>query len=372
MEGTVLFQRSSIDSGRKSVDLYFTSLKKKLFQKQKNPQKVVKFTDPRTLFNKRNDSSKQRCIGSYGIPKLNKDGSWRLGNVCNITPKVSFDIHSIKSYQIIETTKRITKRTKSQNRSYELHVQYGYDEKTKKEKNGIVGIDVGAINMLTIHNGTTKENMLCKLPEGKYRYKNDEIDKLRSQQSKRKKNGRKWGLIQRKIRKLSFQKTNQRRDYLRKATKNNLYTKETIIAENLNPFQMGLKGKGKTTLNRIIKYGGIGETVQYIKHFSKKHNIEYHSVPPHYTSQKCNKCDYTNKNNRNGMKFLCKSCGYETHSDVNASINIHDVAVGNIVNKKKKLSLTVKTINRKNVKVSERTNPKVSLLLEKCMVRQYV
>ncbi len=45
-------------------------------------------------------------------------------------------------------------------------------------------------------------------------------------------------------------------------------------------------------------------------------------VNPKYTSQTCSECGYKEKSNRNGNKFKCRRCGYELHSDLNASLNI--------------------------------------------------
>ena len=236
------------------------------------------------------------------------------------------------------------------------------------------GVDIGALNMMTIHN--KKETTIHKVPEGKFRYKNDEIDKLKSEQSKRKRNGRKWGLIQRKIKKLSLQKTNQRRDCLRKFTKLSFHDSKNIIAEKLNVKQMITKGKGKKSLNRIITHGGLGETKDYIKHYSMKHNIKYFSIPPNYTSQKCSECEKISKDSRNGELYLCVSCGYENHADKNAAINIHNngikklnipnsMAVGIIVNKKKDEMPTTKIFRAEKVGKEKRNNSKIPLLLEK-------
>ncbi len=47
-------------------------------------------------------------------------------------------------------------------------------------------------------------------------------------------------------------------------------------------------------------------------------------VNPKYTSQMCSKsgCNHIEKANRHGSVFKCKKCGYELHSDLNASRNI--------------------------------------------------
>ena len=41
-----------------------------------------------------------------------------------------------------------------------------------------------------------------------------------------------------------------------------------------------------------------------------------------YTSQRCNMCGYTCKDNRDGRMFLCKRCGHTGHADQNAGANI--------------------------------------------------
>ena len=47
------------------------------------------------------------------------------------------------------------------------------------------------------------------------------------------------------------------------------------------------------------------------------------AVDPAYTSQKCSKCGHTSRGNRiSQSEFVCCSCGYEMHADINASKNI--------------------------------------------------
>lgn len=46
-----------------------------------------------------------------------------------------------------------------------------------------------------------------------------------------------------------------------------------------------------------------------------------------YTSQRCNSCGYTYKDNRDGRRFLCKRCGYTHHADCNAGMNIEGMSL---------------------------------------------
>lgn len=43
-----------------------------------------------------------------------------------------------------------------------------------------------------------------------------------------------------------------------------------------------------------------------------------------YRSQRCNDCGWTQKSNRKGKKFICKSCGHHIDADINGALN-HEV-----------------------------------------------
>jgi IS605 OrfB family transposase len=53
-------------------------------------------------------------------------------------------------------------------------------------------------------------------------------------------------------------------------------------------------------------------------------------VNPEHTSQTCSKCGHIEKSNRNGSRFKCKSCGFELHSDLNASRNIAQIGMSEL------------------------------------------
>lgn len=52
------------------------------------------------------------------------------------------------------------------------------------------------------------------------------------------------------------------------------------------------------------------------------------AVDPRYTSQTCSICGHCEKGNRvSQSSFLCRSCGYAAHADLNAAVNISRAAV---------------------------------------------
>ena len=67
-------------------------------------------------------------------------------------------------------------------------------------------------------------------------------------------------------------------------------------------------------------YYDLQEKIQYK---ADMQGLKVRYINPAYTSQKCSKCGYTDKENRLGQsKFICKNCGLIINADYNASLNI--------------------------------------------------
>ena len=118
-------------------------------------------------------------------------------------------------------------------------------DKPARRDGDIIGIDVGAINMMAVHNlDNNDKSVLLTLPENATRYKGDETDRRKSAQSRRKKGSNSWKKEQERIRKKNAKITNRRKDFMRKSVKENLACAEIIAVENLHPKQMARKGQG--------------------------------------------------------------------------------------------------------------------------------
>ncbi|MGD0944148.1 MAG: transposase [Acidimicrobiales bacterium] len=46
------------------------------------------------------------------------------------------------------------------------------------------------------------------------------------------------------------------------------------------------------------------------------------AVNPRHMSQRCSDCGHVAAENRDGHKFVCVSCGFSEHADVNAARNV--------------------------------------------------
>jgi putative transposase len=60
----------------------------------------------------------------------------------------------------------------------------------------------------------------------------------------------------------------------------------------------------------------------YISYKAAAKGIGVEFVSPAHTSQSCPICGHTEKANRNGLKFRCRSCDWQDHADRTGSINI--------------------------------------------------
>ena len=371
--------RYAIDGGRKAVEMFNGSNA----TKRNMPKDKCKYTPPDSLFRrrKRNDarhSRRQPAIGCYGHPALSaKDGSWNLGGICSVVPRNNTCIErdQIKSFQLVETTSKITCRTLPEDRTYELHVQMHVAKPERPANSDTIGADVGAVNMLAIHNIDKNTTVLAALPENAMRYKNDDIDKRKSVQSGRKKGGNTWKKEQRRIARKVQKMRNRRTDFMRKTVKEEFASAGIIGVEDLHPGQMARKGQGKAGLNRVIKYAAIGEVLSYVEWFAEKHNKEFHKVWPQHTSTTCATCQYSDKNSRRSQSvFVCVRCGHEDHADSNAGVNIAHrcaTAAGKVVVRRSKEHVVPRAAKRKGA-MQERANQCASLPSEKDKGRQAV
>ena len=109
-----------------------------------------------------------------------------------------------------------------------------------------------------------------------------------------------------------------------------------IILENLerslrkNPERMVSKEFDVkcNDLFTLLKMYSVKDT---LIRMSVNYNVMISLTNPAYTSQACNVCHYIHKDNRNGDKFKCKSCGHEDNADHNAAKNIEDRITVNVL-----------------------------------------
>ena len=326
-------QRSWCEEGLKAVQLHRSNIDKN----NENPAYKRKeyATSPKRFFKKKNDKGIYPAVSSYQQLKIIKGTI----NICSHKLDLKtreFDGMTCLSYQIVDTTEKITKYTKPENRTYKIHLQFPITPKIRTEGN-IVANDIGVINTMSIADSDTKITKSVKIPQYMKLTKNDEISELLSKRSKCKKNGRRYQQYTNKISKLLGKLFCQKQDYIRKVIHELLKDCKEVYIEDLDIQDMLRKIKEQVTLpdekrkyrygkalRRAINNSWMGYIKAWIIIYCKKNGIKCVKVDPAYTSQTCHQCGKCDKNSRNKEKYSCtnEQCKLNYHADHNAAIEI--------------------------------------------------
>lgn len=97
---------------------------------------------------------------------------------------------------------------------------------------------------------------------------------------------------------------------------------DTIAMESLTNIRLRIKA-GKRVRSRLHRWSWA-QLQKFIEYKGKAAGLKIIFVNPAYTSQMCSDCGAIGT--RNKHRFLCKICGIQRHSDLNASRNIRRIA----------------------------------------------
>ena len=98
-----------------------------------------------------------------------------------------------------------------------------------------------------------------------------------------------------------------------------------IPMEDLTGIRHSRKSKKKQ--DELCIVGPHYQLQQFIAYKAQMAGLLVEYVNPTYTSQMC-KCGHVDKRNRNRNAFCCRKCGYRSHADINAAINISKAVSG--------------------------------------------
>jgi len=86
------------------------------------------------------------------------------------------------------------------------------------------------------------------------------------------------------------------------------------------------KRRGKE-FDRKLNNWSFYQLEQFLRYKAEAVGKRVVLVDSRYTSQKCSHCGHVYKANRDGSDFLCRSCGFHVHADLNASRNIAQAGI---------------------------------------------
>lgn len=105
----------------------------------------------------------------------------------------------------------------------------------------------------------------------------------------------------------------------------NLNPIREIVAEDLRNLKRNVKHSKK--FNNKLQRWSYPKVVNKLERLCEENRVLFTKVDPAYSSQKCSKCGFIHKDNRNKDTFLCIKCGYINHADLNAAINLSQLGV---------------------------------------------
>jgi IS605 OrfB family transposase len=87
-----------------------------------------------------------------------------------------------------------------------------------------------------------------------------------------------------------------------------------IACENLKHIRQRISGK--------LQWWAFRQLLGFVRYKAQWAGIQFAEVEPANTSRTCPKCGHCDKNNRQGLNFICTECGYNAHADLVGAANV--------------------------------------------------
>jgi putative transposase len=186
------------------------------------------------------------------------------------------------------------------------------DEDTRTPIDGEVGIDVGIEHFVTLSDGSVIENPRHLLKSEK------RAKRLHRRVSRKKKGSRDRRTAVRRLARYHIYVADQRRDFLHRTSRALVDRYGTIAVEKLNESNM-LKNH---CLAKHIQDASWNTFIDMLRYKAVAAGGELVEVDPRNTSQICSRCGDIVPKALSVRVHQCPRCGFETHRDVNAALNI--------------------------------------------------
>ena len=185
------------------------------------------------------------------------------------------------------------------------------------EKKGVLGIDIGFVEILntssgnkyglTLHSLLKKyDGLIQKQVKGRYR-------------AELKHNSTKLESLYSKVRELIKNEVGRALNKLILTDR-----PEILVMEKLDNLVKNTRKDRRLSksMRRLLINSGISQIKHRIRQKCEEYGIVLVEVNPAYTSQTCSSCGYVNSKNRRGKIFNCGYCSYTTDADYNGSVDI--------------------------------------------------
>ena len=206
-----------------------------------------------------------------------------------------------------------------------INIVFEVPERGTEKTEEVLGVDIGLTNIATIVSEKSRSTEFISGLAYKKR-----LTQLREQYrtAKARKSKRRIG---RKISRLNNDVAHKvSRKIANKAISNKV---RAVVFEDLKKCKPEKGKKRKKTNFRLSMW--MRRRIQvYTTYKAGLNGVPVVTVDPRHTSQRCPRCNHTERKNRKGILFSCRSCGYSNNADRIGSINIAQKHLGVFVGHK--------------------------------------
>lgn len=191
-------------------------------------------------------------------------------------------------------------------------------EPDEQQMNGVLGLDLGIVNLVTDSDGETHSGQQVDRTRQWYARRRAALQAVGTKSAKRR-------LRQLSGRQRRFQKDTNHRISKRLVAKAER-TKRAIAVEELTGIRQRTRARGPEQRARHSNWA-FAQLRQFISYKAQRAGVPVVAVDPRNTSRTCSACGYCEKANRRSQaEFCCVVCGHQAPADVNAAINIRNRA----------------------------------------------
>jgi putative transposase len=197
---------------------------------------------------------------------------------------------------------------------YYLHITQSREASPEAEPDGgVLGVDLGIVNLATDSEGVHFTGTMIYLVRNRYHLRRQRLQKCGTRNAKRR------------------LRTMRRREARFQSDTNHCISKQLVQKAFVSRKAIALEDlsgiRERTTVRREHRYErhswAFFQLRQYIAYKAAWAGIPVHLVDPRNTSRTCSACGHCERANRKIQEsFLCQRCGFATHADYNAALNI--------------------------------------------------
>ena len=216
----------------------------------------------------------------------------------------------IEKYRGEYTNAQLSVDQKHQKIFIMVQVEISGKEAQNKENVRVMGIDRGIKNIAVLSNNQFFNSKHLRQVKGRYQYNKRTLQHAGTRSAHR------------KLKELSGRERRFVLDTNHVIAKKIVNLPHNVFAlEKLESAKMKRKKNGRKFNGKLGSWSPY-QLEQFIEYKAEDAGKSVLYVDPKYTSQKCSRCGYINRNNRKGSVFHCLNCNFELHADLNAARNI--------------------------------------------------